>query len=313
MVLKRMKRFLISVLIFVSPVLGYLVLLELLVGAIPNSYSYKYKYVKEHGSRIEALALGHSQLYDGFKPESFALPAFNLSNSSQFFVDNYYLLERLLPDMPHLKVVVMPIGYVDVDGIGYDNTLTDRSCYYHKYMHLNYDGRVPLKYRLECFDPHRASDKVKQYYLKHKDIVGCDSLGRRSTHSLKDREHPLGYERLLDKYTTDHHRDLCIKYEYYLLKSIQLLKEKQIRLVLVSPPCYWEGFERVNEEQQQFVKDYARQLCDSYQIEYIDMESDTSYHDEDFFNETHLSEVGAERFTRTLSDRIVGSTDSVMM
>ena len=61
--------------------------IELITAQIPNSYSYKYNYIKTNGNKIQALAIGHSQLYDGFKPESFYLPSFNLCNSSQSYVD----------------------------------------------------------------------------------------------------------------------------------------------------------------------------------------------------------------------------------
>ena len=137
--------------------------IELITAQIPNSYSYKYNYVKINGNKIQALAIGHSQLYDGFKPESFYLPSFNLCNSAQSYVDNYYLLCELLQDMPNLKVVIMPIGYLNVDIKKSDINLTDRSCYYYKYMNIDYDGRVPLRYRLECFDPNRAGSKIIQY------------------------------------------------------------------------------------------------------------------------------------------------------
>ena len=45
-------------------------------------------------------------------------------------------------------------------------------------------------------------------------------------------------------------------------------------------------------------------LCKKYPIMFIDYESDTSFTYDDFFNETHLSEIGAEKFTRKLSNDI---------
>ena len=78
---------------FVIPVIVFLIVLEAVTWYIPNSYSYKYNYLKQHGKDLEAIAIGHSQLYDGFKPESFAYTSFNLSNSAQTYVDNYYLLK----------------------------------------------------------------------------------------------------------------------------------------------------------------------------------------------------------------------------
>lgn len=276
--------------------------MEIVVGFIPNSYSYKYNFVKANGADIQALAIGHSQLYDGFKPESFFLPAFNLCNSDQDFIDDYYLFKELLDDMPNLKVAILPWGYLDAVATGNSRKLSDRSCFYHKYMHLDYDGRVPLKYRLECFAPRRTWKKIWMHFVEHADIVGCDLLGRRSTHFLRAREHELGYNNIISAYTRRDYRQLCILDEYYLLQIIQLLMKRGIAIVMVSPPYYWNyGFVDVNMEQKRFVHDYMEKLCKTYPIHYLDLESDSSYTYDDFFDETHLSEIGAEKFTKELN------------
>jgi hypothetical protein len=45
-------------------------------------------------------------------------------------------------------------------------------------------------------------------------------------------------------------------------------------------------------------------LSERFPVYYIDLESDTSFLYDDFFNETHLSEVGAEKFTKILNENI---------
>ena len=54
-------------------------------------------------------------------------------------------------------------------------------------------------------------------------------------------------------------------------------------------------------EQLQFFDDYMRNFCNRYPVKFIDLEEDTTFVDEDFFNETHLSEYGAEKFTQRLN------------
>ena len=304
-----MKLFIKNSVKFVLPIILLLVILEIIVGTIPNSYSYKYNYVRKNGKKIQAIAIGHSQLYDGFKPESFYLPSFNLCNSGQGYLDNFYLLGELLSYMPNLKMVIMPIGYINVgkteDSIE-DMELTDRSCYYHKYMKIDYDGHVPLKYLFECFDPFRSVKKIFSYYVFHSDIVGCDSMGRRSTHYLKNRKHVLGYENLFKLYTCKEHNrvEMCIKEESYLEKTFDMLMKKKIQVVLVSPPYYWNcGYGIVNKEQKMFAKNRITELRKRYHFQYIDLESDTTFTYDDFFDETHLSELGAEKFTHMLSKK----------
>ncbi len=299
-----MRKFLINGVLFVLPIILSFVVLEIIVGGIPNSYSYKYNYVKKHGREIEAIAIGHSQLYDGFKPESFALPAFNLCNSAQTYVDNYYLLRELLPSMPHLKMVIMPIGYMDV-GVGRDvSNFSYRSGYYHKYMHIDYGWQLPFKYAFESLRPLWASQKVYLHYFKHGDVVGCDSLGRRNTHSLRNRIYPLGYDKLMKRYSRKAHGNFCLRDEAYFIGVIESLLKKGISVVLVSPPYHQICFRNYNTDQLQFFKDYMKTLCGKYPVRYIDLEGDTTFTDDDFFNETHVSEYGAEKLTRRLNNEL---------
>ena len=289
----------------------YLIILEFIVGQIPNSYSYKYNYIKTHGKDLKAIAIGHSQLYDGFVPESFYLRSFNLCNSAQSYVDNYYILKELLPFMPNLEMTIMPIGYYNVSVVNADSSLTDRCCYYHKYMNIDYDGRIPFKYKLECLDPVRATDKVISYYIDHIDIVGCDSSGRRNTHNQHDKELPLNQEKILDSYTLKAYNNFCIKDGFYLIKTLEMLTKEKIQIIMVSPPYYWNYAKNINTMQKEFIKEQILDLCKKYPIKYLDFESDTAYQYDDFYNETHLSEIGAIKFTEQLNSLL--NTDSLIV
>ena len=299
-----MRKFLVNGILFLLPIILYFVALETIVGKIPNSYSYKYNYVKTHGKDIEAIAIGHSQLYDGFNPKLFHMPSFNLCNSSQTYVDNYHLLRELLPNMPHLKMVIMPIGYMNV-GVGRSvSDFSYRSGYYYKYMHIDYDGQLPLKYAFESLRPLWASQKVNLYYFKHGNVVGCDSLGRRNTNLLRNRIHPLGYDKLMQRYSRKSHKNFCLKDEEFFIATINMLLERNISIVLVSPPYHRICYDKYNKDQLQFFKDYIQKFCSKYPVRYIDMESDTTFTDNDFFNETHVSEFGAEKLTERLNKEL---------
>lgn len=298
-----MKKLITTIILFVSPIIVYLVALEIVVGRIPNSYNYKYNFIKTQGESFEAIAMGHSQLYDDFYPRYFDLPAFNLSNSNQTYEDNYYLLEELLPFMPNLKVVIFPIGYFDVGEAKQKDEITDRSRYYHKYMNIDYSGRLPLKYKYECLNPRLATNKVYQYYVQHVDMVGCDSLGTRNNHHLKDRPERLGFGKL-NRYTVKANTDLCIRGMSYLERAIQMLVNSGIKVVLVSPPYYWGNYKGTNKEQKVFVKKAINKLCDDYPIVYVDLEENSSFKYDDFYDETHLNEIGGEKFTRILNKNI---------
>lgn len=303
-----MKKFLLFLTIFCVPIVIFIISLEFLVHKIPNSYSFKYNYVLNSGDSIRAISMGHSQLYDGFKPESFKLNAFNLCNSAQSFKEDYYLLRDMLQYMPNVKCVIVPIGYMNVKEQHEEKeSFTERSTFYREYMNVDYDNRIPLKYRYECFDPQRAYGKVVSYYLHHQDIIGCDSLGRRSTHGIREKGKKLGQEKVLYDYTVVTHdkNNMRIEVGDYLERIAGLLESKHIKLVLVSPPHYWAIFNQVNIEQKEFLQDYIKSLSGRHKFQYINLEDDSRFEDADYYNETHLSDIGAEKFTKILNDSII--------
>ena len=300
-----MKRFLFGIFFFLIPVATFFVAMEMLVHIVPNSYSYKYNYIKANGHSLEAITLGHSQLYDDFMPDAFRMPSFNLCNSSQFYKEDYYLLCELLPSMPNLKLVILPIGYVNVKESDSDG-FNERSTFYYEYMNIDYGNTIPIYNRYECLYPKRAFEKLTSYYLHHIDIIGCDSTGRRSTHNFKKKKKKQVQPNMLPAYTLDTHdkAKMYIWGEDYLTKIGSLLQSKCIKLVLVSPPHYWSCFNSVNKEQKQFLQEKLNSYKLLFSFQYISMEEGKTFIDEDYYDDAHLSEIGAEKFTKMLNDSI---------
>lgn len=198
-------------------------------------------------------------------------------------------------------MVIMPIGYIDVVAEEEEWQFTRFSCYYHEYMNVNYDGHLPLKHWYECFYPHRAYEKALSYYIRHKNIVKCDSLGREKYRNLKDRKEPIGANdhEFFREYTAPEENHYYINGNGHLIKNLKMLKEKGIDVVLVSPPHYWADFQP-NKKQVEFLHQYIASLQQTYSIRYIDMQFDKDFVEDDYYNETHLSEFGAEKFTKKL-------------
>ena len=81
-----------------------------------------------------------------------------------------------------------------------------------------------------------------------------------------------------------------------------MLVNSGIKVVLVSPPYYWGNYNGTNKEQKVFVKKAINKLCDDYPIVYVDLEENSSFKYDDFYDETHLNEIGGEKFTRILNN-----------
>lgn len=287
------------------PLFLCMIILEAVVTKIPNSYSYKYNYVKTQGDSIKILAIGHSQIYDGFDPIVFGNVAFNMGNSSQEFVDDYYILKELLDDMPNLKVVIMPLGYSDVSSSGTMEKISERGTYYHEYMSIDYDGQLPFKYRFECINIPKAFRKIFDYYVRHKDIVGCDSLGRRNMYKLEDRTWNLEDNKVIYKYyNLNGNSDFVLRGEAYLIRIIDLLKERHIIPLLVSTPYYSDSKKDINQSQQLFINTYISSFVRKKKVLYMNYQYSPLFSDRDFYDEAHLSEYGAYKFSLLIKSNL---------
>ena len=302
-----MRKFVIKCIFFLLSLLPLLIALEWAVVRIPNSYKFKYDYVKKHGGSIHTLAVGYSQIYDGFNAKEYSEDAFNLANSAQYLLEDYYVLEELLSYMPNLKTVIVPIGYTDVLDKEGEWLFDERSCYYREYMNLWFGGHLPVSYWFECFNPRQAIDKARSYYINHEDMVRCDSLGMQQLDKHKKPIEDNNYYHLWS-YTRPESEKYFIRSEAHLMKIINMLKEKNVELVLVSPPHYWGQFQP-NKGQLEYLNEYTEQLQKKYNVRYFNMHFDSDFNDEDFHNEAHLSKEGAVKFTRKLHSLINGNVN----
>ena len=89
-----------------------------------------------------------------------------------------------------------------------------------------------------------------------------------------------------------------------------MLTDRGIDVVLVSPPHFWGDF-KPNQEQLDFLHNYIGELQRKYRIRYIDMQFDKEFVDRDYYNETHLSQYGAEKFTKKI-DAILNSDKHIL-
>lgn len=78
-----MKRYIIRFIIISLPIILGLIVVEILVRNIPNTYQTKNDYIIKHQNQIETLILGSSHLFMGLAPEYLDENAFSLANVSQ--------------------------------------------------------------------------------------------------------------------------------------------------------------------------------------------------------------------------------------
>jgi len=275
--------------------------IEIIVGNIPNSYSYKNNWISKNGSSISTLAIGHSQIYDGFAPEYFNDSAFNLGNSTQTYYENYLLLQKFDNLLTSLEYLIIPIGYNNVRESP-DIELTNRITFYHKYMQLDYNPHISWYKLFEVGNLERAINKLIKKIFLNTDIIGCDSLGRRSSHNLKNRRDDWYHDDYIVGHTSIKSEEgkFYIKEIDYLNKIVEYYAKKNVKVILVSTPVSKYYRKDMSLEQRDFFISQAEKISDLNNVYYLNYYNDNEFTDLDYYDSCHLNEVGAEKLTQKI-------------
>lgn len=292
-----MKRFLRDIGLFSVVALLFFGALEWIAESIPNSYTYKRDYLKQHGSQIEMLILGSSNAYDGLNPS--VMPhAFNLANSSQTPEDDFRLLAKYIDSMDSLQTVIIGLGYHSLGATTEDN----RRTYYTIYMDLY--PRWPLsKYSFEVCNPEMLVKKIIKYAVS-RDVTRCDSLGQRVGHTLEAAQSGTEWWNKDVLSLVENDRMVVGKWSMvieentrYLHAIVELCNAHNVQPVVVLMPVMAEYKRKLPREQVALMEEVLQSL-DSTAI-CIDA-SEWEIPEDGWYNATHLTKEASEEFTRKI-------------
>ena len=300
-----MKRFLTYCTVFCLILAAVAIGLECTVRQIPNSYRYKYEWMEQHADSVETLILGSSHAFYGIRPTLLHGKVFNLANASQDLVHDCSLLTYWKNRYQCLRTMIFPISYHTwfTAGLTKENSESYRCRYYKIYMDCPLHKDLSI-YSCEIFDMRRAKDKLKARKKLMRDC-GCDSLGWGTTYLLskkdmKQWEDPTNASISIQRHSAKNENE--VERNRMMLEEIaQFCQQRGVRLILVTTPCSRPYCERIDSVQYARMQELTRELKDKYQLTYLNYMADERFVDDDFFDFDHLSDVGAEKFTRILA------------
>jgi len=106
-----MNKFIKKVLIFSTPIIIFIVSMEVILREIPNDYSYKKNYLDTHSNELETIFLGSSHAYYAINPEYIHFNSFNAAYVSQSIDYDLEILKKYENRTARLKFIVIPIDY----------------------------------------------------------------------------------------------------------------------------------------------------------------------------------------------------------
>lgn len=301
-----MKKFFVTIIHFVLPLVMVLSLLEYGLRHIPNDYSYKNQWLKDNVSSIRILSLGSSHGYYGIKPDYFPLNAFNAAHISQSLKYDEFIYNKFLYKADSLQYVILPISYFTLFHSleqGAESWRIKNYClYYHYPFH-----KFKFKYNSEVLGSKLIGNikRLYSYFRYDKTAIYVDSLGWGRYYLLDNRDQNWKNSGII---AAKRHTKEVID-ETILIENMERLdniidkcKEKDIICILLTTPTYQTYRENLKEEQLNLML----HLCDSIadvndNVLYLNMLSDTRFNEDDFYDADHLNEYGAEKLTRIIA------------
>lgn len=253
---------------------------------------------------ISTLILGSSHTYYGLQPEEFDDCTFNLANISQTPEYDLALLEHYLPMMPNVKRVIVPVSYFT-----YRDPLLEKGDEWMLAVRYKIHMDLPMHsdfsiYNLEISDFDAYKGKLKNLIVKGK-ANRCDSLGFGLGFDLSSRDprwKDFGRQRA-EKHT------LSTPGRYAEVRETQdsliaLAQRHGLEIIFITTPASQVYNEALDSAQLAEMNKGIEELVRNYGVAYYDFLSDSRFSDSDFYDPDHLSDVGATKFTKLLSDTI---------
>lgn len=296
-----MKLFLKKTLLFAFIILIALIVMELVVRAIPNDYSYKNTYLTNHASEVEILSLGSSHGYRGINPTCFAKKTFNGGHVSQSIAYDYKIWNKFKDSLTNLDTLILPISYSSLL-----SNLGEGSESWRVKNYVIYYGfePKPLKMRFEILN--QTPFSIAKMGLKL--LLGRTNL------NVNPNGFPSSDPKQSDLYATGiaaskrHTKDDLHNLEPNIALLSSLLeecRERGINVLLITTPTTHYYYDLLDQNQLALMYSTLTTIASEFEnVEYYDFLMDDRFEDADFYDADHLASAGSIKLSNILNDII---------
>lgn len=300
-----MKGFLKNIGLFLLPVFIIFLGEEYFYQTTASTYSYKNRIIKEKYDQIETLILGDSHAFFGINPEYLETKVFNLSNISQSLYFDQLLFEKHVDRIPHLKNVIITIGYYSLSQL--KNTKEDqwRKYFYRQQMELDVPIISPFDIKKYSIGLTRRFDKSIHLFRKYLDkgtIIGCNANGWGDYYTKTS-----GVDLITQsKVTAQRHEDFLLDFEENLTKLRSIIaycKKMNCTIYLVDMPVHSSYLDALNPEKLHKMTMSCHYLAEENKhVRYLNLRKDPALKDSDLYDPDHLNHKGAKKYTKIINE-----------
>ena len=311
-----MKRFIHNITIWGIILLLINITIELLLFLRPNMYSYKRAYVEEHINDISCLILGNSHIDQALKPNILGDGVFNMAINGRNLIYDVELAKMYVPQMKRLGFLIIPLDYDKFYfGRGKDNPNEMKKpsgrggtnkCMYYKYMGIRVDH---FWYWSEILNS--KLDYMSRFLKNDTAARECDSLGfyKHSLAKRKDNWMNRYLPKIVDTTIDANREKQKLLFSRYCTLA-ELANGQGAKLVLLVTPMYKTYNNSTNPVVIREMKSFVASLRQKYpNIEYFDYSTDNRFVDEDFWDSSHLTDIGANKFSKIVKEEVLSSLE----
>lgn len=292
-----MRSFLINIFIFSAIILCLLIPSEIYVEGMPNPARYKHEWMRQHSEEVQTLILGSSHTYYGISPDSLGEGAFSLALVSQTYQYDLYLLKHY--SMPRLRTLILPFSYFSM-WEDESNMYPPDISRYRIYMDCDNHSRWS-EYGFEFFNTKAFVEKLKSLYTPPTETWSERGWGTNYTFESRPDPWDNGAERAKNNTYTD--TTVVSANRIYLSSIFRFCRENGVKVILVTTPVSSTFLESEAPRQVAINNEERDRLLAIYpEVLYLNLESDSRFHDEHFHDADHLDTDGARLLTSLLSE-----------
>lgn len=290
------------------PLLLFLWMVETAERKIPNNYSYKNQWLEANASTLNTIILGSSHSYCGVNPEYLSGKAFNASHVGQTLKFDHFIFDKFYEKFDQLEHVILPVSYFTL----FSKLKEDITEWRIKNYNIYYSGRFELapKYYLEIVNG-RISYKIEHLIneLLNQETgytrITVTPLGQASEYVLEeDFDMETSGLEAANRHTKKDFRHLEYNVQY-LEQIISMCAEKNIKLILFTPPALPAYRDHLDARQLEKMNETLKTVISQYKhVHYKSFLSDTSYAKSEYFDADHLNKTGAIKLSQALNQFI---------
>lgn len=295
-----MRKFLIQIILFSSPILLLLVSMEYFLREIPNNYSYKNSYLDKNASKIEVLFLGSSHIYYGVNPMFTKSKSFNAAYISQSLNYDLAILKKYQNSWNKLKYIIVPIDYFSLYTTLDTGTENWRVKNYTIYYDINQTDDYLTHFEILNTDFGDNLTRIKNYTFKNISDLNSNVLGWGTTYNSTINVNLIKTGKTAAKrHTFEMKNNLCFPKNIETINSlIEFAEKRDVKIIFITCPAYKTYVNDLEPNQlNNTIKTINQLTLKNSNCQYYNLLTDKLFIESDFFDADHLNELGAKKLT----------------